>query len=190
MAEGLSGRMLIEHRDAQGQGVFTSRAWRRLFEIRGPLVHELILEFFSTFRFGEVVVDLDTARALLFQLGGVRHHMSWRQFIFALGLHTAKEIETTRDPMLRLCHKLIACSIAGMSQALEKVTINDLFYLRGMDIGSVNVPYLLARLHICKELDDTWAWVAPRPERQPDDAAGAPEIAEGAPDRCGWLPVF
>ncbi|GJU89611.1 hypothetical protein Tco_1302034 [Tanacetum coccineum] len=63
MAEGLSGRMLMEHRDAQGQGVFTNRAWRRLFEIRGPLVYELILEFFSTFRFGEAMLDLDMAGA-------------------------------------------------------------------------------------------------------------------------------
>ncbi|GKD59354.1 hypothetical protein Tco_1296863 [Tanacetum coccineum] len=70
IAERLSTRMLMEHMDAQGQSVFTSRAWRRLFDIRGPLVHELILEFFSTFRFGEVVLDLDTARALQFQLGG------------------------------------------------------------------------------------------------------------------------
>ncbi|GJW30316.1 hypothetical protein Tco_0047191 [Tanacetum coccineum] len=46
--------------------------------------------------------------------------------------------------MLRLCHGLIACSIVGRSQALEKVTVSDLFYLRGMDVGSVNVPYLLA----------------------------------------------
>ncbi|GJR21179.1 hypothetical protein Tco_0969706 [Tanacetum coccineum] len=47
--------------------------------------------------------------------------------------------------MLRLCHRLIACSIAGRSQAAEKVTVTDLFYLRGMDVGSVNIPYLLAR---------------------------------------------
>ncbi|GKF05623.1 hypothetical protein Tco_0036291, partial [Tanacetum coccineum] len=38
MAEGLSVRMLMEHRDAQGQSVFTSRAWRRLFDIRGLLI--------------------------------------------------------------------------------------------------------------------------------------------------------
>ncbi|GKD23159.1 hypothetical protein Tco_1224862 [Tanacetum coccineum] len=50
-----------------------------------------------------------------------------------------------QDPMLRLCHKLIACSITGRSQAPEKVTVTDLFYLRGMDVGSVNVSYLLAR---------------------------------------------
>ncbi|GKF91850.1 hypothetical protein Tco_0275551 [Tanacetum coccineum] len=47
--------------------------------------------------------------------------------------------------MLRLCHRLIACSIAGRSQAPEKVTMTDLFYLRGMDVGSINIPYLLAR---------------------------------------------
>ncbi|GJY17799.1 hypothetical protein Tco_0389290 [Tanacetum coccineum] len=52
MAEGLSARILMEHRDDQGVSLFTSRAWRRLFDIRGPLVHELILEFYSTFRFG------------------------------------------------------------------------------------------------------------------------------------------
>ncbi|GJS44742.1 hypothetical protein Tco_0594863 [Tanacetum coccineum] len=50
-----------------------------------------------------------------------------------------------RDSILRLCHQLIACSIAGMSQAPEKVTVTDLFYLRGIDIDSVNIPYFLAR---------------------------------------------
>nr|GEZ69312.1 hypothetical protein [Tanacetum cinerariifolium] len=46
---------------------------------------------------------------------------------------------------LRLCHRLIACSIAGRIQAPKKVTVTDLFYLRGIDFGSVNVPYFLAR---------------------------------------------
>ncbi|GJX58604.1 retrovirus-related pol polyprotein from transposon TNT 1-94 [Tanacetum coccineum] len=36
-------------------------------------------------------------------------------------------------------------SIAERSQAPEKVTVTDLFYLRGRDVGSLNVPYLLAR---------------------------------------------
>ncbi|GKF05443.1 hypothetical protein Tco_0036111, partial [Tanacetum coccineum] len=103
----------------------------------------------------------------------------------------------------------IACSIVGRSQAPEKVTVTDLFYLRGMDVGSVNISYLLARylrlfasgrkrgamisrglpviymgelvkLQICEELDDTWAWVASRLERQPDAMAGTPMIAEDA----------
>ncbi|GKC34020.1 hypothetical protein Tco_1046404 [Tanacetum coccineum] len=55
MDEGLSIRMLMEHRDAQEQSLFTSRSWR--------------------------------------------------------------------DLMLRLCHKLIACSIAGRSQAPEKTSL-------------------------------------------------------------------
>nr|GFD11284.1 hypothetical protein [Tanacetum cinerariifolium] len=54
-------------------------------------------------------------------------------------------LEARWDPMLRLCHRLIACSIAGRSQAPEKVTVTDLFYLRGIDVGSINIPYLLAR---------------------------------------------
>ncbi|GKG54548.1 hypothetical protein Tco_0560203, partial [Tanacetum coccineum] len=39
----------------------------------------------------------------------------------------------------------------------------------------------LVRLHIYKQLDDTWAWVAMRPERQPDAAAGASGVAQDAP---------
>ncbi|GKD91622.1 hypothetical protein Tco_1367129 [Tanacetum coccineum] len=161
MAEGLSVRMLMEHRDAQGVSLFTSWAWRRLFDIRGPLVNKLIMEFFSTFRFGEAVTNLDLARALQFQLGRDRRRLSWRQFILALGFHTAEEMKTVgftgdflgiapsytsiRDPILRLCHRLIAYSIDGRSQAPAKVAITDLFYLRGMDVGSVNISYLLTR---------------------------------------------
>ncbi|GKE76925.1 hypothetical protein Tco_1543045, partial [Tanacetum coccineum] len=46
--------------------------------------------------------------------------------------------------MLRLCHRLNAYSITGRSQAPEKVTMTDLFYLKGMDVRSVNISYLLA----------------------------------------------
>ncbi|GJW37398.1 hypothetical protein Tco_0060318 [Tanacetum coccineum] len=200
MAEGLSGRMLMEHRDEAGVSVFTSRAWRRMLDIRGLLVYELILDFFSMFRFGQAILDLDTLRTLQFY-----------------PLHYT----LIRDLIPRLCHRLIACSIARRSQAPEKVTVTDLFYLRGMDVGSVNVPYLLARylrlfaagrksgphisdsthtdltnialelpiidmtelvrLHICAQFDDTWAWVAIGPERQPVSSAGAPATAEDAP---------
>ncbi|GJX24685.1 hypothetical protein Tco_0230981 [Tanacetum coccineum] len=169
------------HRD-QGQSVFTSWALRRLFDIRGPLVHELILKF----------------------------------------LRTAPSYTFIWDPMLRLCHKLIACSIVGRSQAPEKVTMTDLFYLRGMDVGSVNVPYLLdrylrlfasgrkqgemisrvrelpvidmaelVRLQICVELDNTWVWVPARPARQEGEAGGVAEeapVALGCGDKDEELP--
>ncbi|GJW95238.1 hypothetical protein Tco_0174910 [Tanacetum coccineum] len=150
MAEGLSGRMLMEHRDEAG-----------------------------------AILDLDTLGTLQFQLGGARRRMSWRQFILALGLYTDEEMQTR-------------------SQAPEKVTVTDLFYLRGMDVGSIGralgglttdilggltviapeLPVIdmaeLVRLQICVKLDDTWAWVAMGPERQPDTAAGAPAKAEDA----------
>ncbi|GJX53365.1 hypothetical protein Tco_0281734 [Tanacetum coccineum] len=235
--------LLMEHLDEASVSVFTNRAWRRMFDIRGPLVHELILKFFSTFRFKHAILDLDTCWTLQFQLGRVRRRMSWWEFIIALGLHTEEEMQTAgfevywagsarqipdkgdlrdyrmgissvgdflgttpsytliRDPILRLCHRLITCSIAGRSQTPEKVTVTDLFYLRGLNIGSINVPYLLVRylrltviapelpvidmaelvrLQIYVEIDDTWTWVAMGLERQPDaEAEDAPIIDEG-----------
>ncbi|GJW81088.1 hypothetical protein Tco_0145063, partial [Tanacetum coccineum] len=133
MRDGLFARMVMEHHDDPGVVVFTSRAWGRLFDTRGPLVRELVLKFFSTLRFGEVLLDLDAPD-------------------FARDISTAGDFlgpppsyTLIRDPVLRLFHRMIAYSIAGRSQAPEKVTVMDLFYLRGMDVGSVNVPYLLAR---------------------------------------------
>ncbi|GJZ14107.1 hypothetical protein Tco_0549337 [Tanacetum coccineum] len=111
----------MEYRDTEGQSLFTSQAWRRLFDIRDPLVHELILEFFSTFRFRESVLDLDTTRALQFQLGGARHHIRI-SFAgdFLAKWHCRLPILLIWILMLRLCHRLIACSIAGRSQTHEK----------------------------------------------------------------------
>ncbi|GJW31941.1 hypothetical protein Tco_0051973, partial [Tanacetum coccineum] len=50
-----------------------------------------------------------------------------------------------RDLILMLFHRMMAHSIAGRSHAPEKVTMTDMFYLRGLDVRSVNIPYLLAR---------------------------------------------
>ncbi|GJX27194.1 hypothetical protein Tco_0233490 [Tanacetum coccineum] len=40
----------------------------------------------------------------------------------------------------------------------------------------------LVRMHICEELDNTWAWVAPGQERHQAAATGTLEVAEGAPN--------
>ncbi|GJZ09085.1 hypothetical protein Tco_0543368 [Tanacetum coccineum] len=117
-------RMLMEHRDAQGVSLFTSQAWRRLFDIRGQLVHELILEFFSKFRFGEAVIDLDTAGALLFQLGGtvgfgaywvdstrqIPNKGNLRDYWIGISsagdfLGTVPSYTTIQDPILMMCHR-------------------------------------------------------------------------------------
>ncbi|GKF96620.1 hypothetical protein Tco_0292441, partial [Tanacetum coccineum] len=52
------------------------------------------MEFFSTFRFSEAIVDIDVVDTLQFKVGGARCCMSWREFILALGLHTAEEMKT------------------------------------------------------------------------------------------------
>ncbi|GKG09881.1 hypothetical protein Tco_0338627, partial [Tanacetum coccineum] len=107
-----------------------------------------------------------------------------------------------RDPVRRLCHRMIACSISGRGQGAEKVIGVDLFYLWTMDYETANVPYLLAQylfrfvqgrksgvrlsgghfigLNICLRYGDTWAWVALGPKRQQAAAAGAPAATKGA----------
>ncbi|GKB44463.1 hypothetical protein Tco_0889405 [Tanacetum coccineum] len=189
MRDVLDARMLIEHHDDGGVVVFTSRAWRRLFDIRGLLVRELILEFLSTLRFGE-----SESERMIPGKGDL--HNYWRSISTDGDFLGPPPFYTLiRDLVLRLCHRMMAHSIAGRSQAPEKVTVTDLFYLRGLDVGSfiarlskhfgllteerlqgltVIIRELLVidmaelvRLQICKEIDDTWA--------------GAPGAAEDAP---------
>ncbi|GJU91023.1 hypothetical protein Tco_1303446 [Tanacetum coccineum] len=74
--------------------------------------------------YGREDADGAHARALQFQLGGVRRHMSWREFILGISsagdfLGTTSSYTSIRDLMLRLCHKMIAYSIARRSQAPE-----------------------------------------------------------------------
>ncbi|GKF80383.1 hypothetical protein Tco_0238985 [Tanacetum coccineum] len=97
-------------------------------------------------------MGLDIADTLCFQLGGARRKITWRQFILALGLHTDEEMGLPGsdsllcfhpDPVRRLCHRMISCSISGIGQAPQKVTGLNLFFLRSMDRGTANVSYLL-----------------------------------------------
>ncbi|GJY28343.1 putative ribonuclease H-like domain-containing protein [Tanacetum coccineum] len=88
-------RLRMDYTRDDGQVVFTSHAWRRLFEIRSPQIRELMLGFFSTCRFTDVELGLDVA---------------------------VLSYTAIRDPLRRLCHHLIAFSISGRGQALEKLT--------------------------------------------------------------------
>ncbi|GJW27258.1 hypothetical protein Tco_0041069 [Tanacetum coccineum] len=214
----LGGRLRMVYTGDEGQELFTSHTWRRLFEIRGPLVREFILEFLST--------CLHTAKEMA-EDGFQAYWLGSERVIPDKGdlRDYWIEISSNRD-------------FLGPTPyyAPEKVTGIDLFYLRSMDRGTANVPYLLAqylfrhavrrksgarlsegyfigrlaahfglvsdeglrglsmitrelpmidlhelvRLNICVRLGDTWAWVAPRPERQPTATAGAPKDAKGA----------
>ncbi|GJW48647.1 hypothetical protein Tco_0080293 [Tanacetum coccineum] len=201
MAEGLSGRMLMEHRDKAGVHQRRMSWWQFILALGLQTEEEM-----QTAGFG--VYWAKSARQIT-DKGDMRDY--WIGILSAGDfLSTAPLYTLIRDPILRLYHRLIACSIAGRSQAHEKVTVTDLFYLRGMDVGAVNVPCLMARYfrlfaagrkngaHIsggqfvarlaehfglltAEILGGLTAWVAMRPERQPDAAAGALDDAEDAP---------
>ncbi|GJV22943.1 hypothetical protein Tco_1375638 [Tanacetum coccineum] len=119
MVEGLRGKMLMEHKDAHGQ------------------TDEMQTAGFGLY-WAESAQQIPDKGDLSAYWIGISSMVDF--------LGTPPSYILIRDPMLRLCYRLISCSIAGRSQASEKVSVTDLFYLRGMDVGSVNVPYLLARL--------------------------------------------
>ncbi|GKB65980.1 hypothetical protein Tco_0927392, partial [Tanacetum coccineum] len=139
------GRLARIHRREAGVSSVHSVGLEEDVDIRA-LVLVLILDFFwyeemQTAGFG--VYWAKSARHIP-NKGDLRDY--WMG-ISSVGdfLGTAPYYTLIRDPILRLCHWLIACSIAGRSQALKKVIVTDLFYLRGMDVGSINVLYLLTR---------------------------------------------
>ncbi|GKE67311.1 hypothetical protein Tco_1521472, partial [Tanacetum coccineum] len=86
----------------------------------------------------------DGSDRLIPDKGGLRDYyteiLSDRDF-----LGPAPSYVLIRDPVRRLCHRMIAYSISNRGQAPEKVTGVDLFYLCNMDRGTANVPHLLAQ---------------------------------------------
>ncbi|GKB14220.1 hypothetical protein Tco_0848143 [Tanacetum coccineum] len=180
------------------------------FEERGPLVRELILEFLNTL---EVLLDLDApalglhTREEMGSPGFAKYdsesermipwkgdlHDYWRSIsIDGDFLGPPPTYTLIRDPVLRLCHMMIAHSTSGRSQAPEKFVarLAEHFILlieerlQGLTMIIRELPVInmaeLVRLQICEEIGDTWAWVALRLKRQPDDAAGASGAAKDA----------
>ncbi|GKA69108.1 hypothetical protein Tco_0775172 [Tanacetum coccineum] len=130
--------------------------------------------------------------------GRARRCLSWRQFILALGLHTEEEMESLnftragcwigQHPLLiaRYLRRFAAGRkseahifdgqfVARLAEHFRLLTVE---ILGGLIVIALELSIFdmveLVRLQICEQLDDTWAWVGMGPERQPDDAAGAP----------------
>ncbi|GJU25841.1 hypothetical protein Tco_1164462 [Tanacetum coccineum] len=112
----LTDQLRMVYIGTEGQILFTSDAWIQVFEIRRPLVLELMWALMPNY-----------LEAVYF---GHRHSPLLH---FYLG--PVDEIVPSID-----------CSISERGHAPENVTSTDLFYLRSMDEGTaVNVPYLLAQ---------------------------------------------
>nr|GEV73361.1 hypothetical protein [Tanacetum cinerariifolium] len=60
MRQDLAKRLRMVYTRDDGHEILMSHAWKRLFEIRAPLVHEFLLDFFSTCRI-EDKMRLDAA---------------------------------------------------------------------------------------------------------------------------------
>ncbi|GKE06112.1 hypothetical protein Tco_1398130 [Tanacetum coccineum] len=135
MRQDLAERLRMVYTGDDGQEVFVSRAWRRLFDIRAPLVHEFLLEFFSTCRIGSEM-GLDVADTLC--------------------LHTTEEMAKGGFEAYWLGSERVIPDKGDLSgywieisfdrgQTPKNVSATDLFYLRSMNQGTTNVPYLLAQ---------------------------------------------
>nr|GEW24601.1 hypothetical protein [Tanacetum cinerariifolium] len=83
-----------------------------------------------------------------------------------------------RDPMRRLCYRIIACSFSGMRHAHEK---EDGARLSGaLFIGHLAAHFRLVGDKGLRSLSVV-AWVASRPERHQAATAGAPVAVEDTP---------
>ncbi|GJX19895.1 zf-CCHC domain-containing protein [Tanacetum coccineum] len=150
MRQDLAVRLRMVY-SGEGQQVLVCHAWRQLFGIRGPLVREFILEFLSTCRMSDTIMYI-ASLIPVFPVGGLEEDALRSSFILsfkgntragdgkagfgAMGLGVERSILTMW---------MIAYSIFGRGQTPEKVTGIDLFYLRNMDRGTINVPHPLAQ---------------------------------------------
>ncbi|GKE37170.1 hypothetical protein Tco_1460575 [Tanacetum coccineum] len=85
--------------------------------------------------------------------------MSWREFILALGLHTGEEMESpcfarywsesermiTRKGDLRDYRRDISTDEDFLGPPPSYTLIRNPVLRLGLDVGSINIPYLLAR---------------------------------------------
>ncbi|GJY09794.1 hypothetical protein Tco_0377979 [Tanacetum coccineum] len=85
-----------------------------LQEIQEPMIRKYVLEFISTIRFRDHVVDLDVNDTLVFQLGGIVRRMKMRQFSLELGLYSAEEMN----------NNLFAFYHAALDR-MERITIKE-----------------------------------------------------------------
>ncbi|GKD74697.1 hypothetical protein Tco_1332979, partial [Tanacetum coccineum] len=97
-----------------------------LFMIREQVVREYVLEFLSSFKFGDHVMELYIADTMVFQFGGVKRNMSMRPnnynpMEYFVGISTKNHYDiryrpsytTIKNPICRLVHRLLTLSVTG-----------------------------------------------------------------------------
>ncbi|GJY45684.1 hypothetical protein Tco_0434747 [Tanacetum coccineum] len=166
--DGLFARMAMEHRDEAGVIVFTSQAWRSLFWSSLACSDLFILAL--GLHTGEVMESPSSARywreseRMIPGKGDL--HDYWRRFTIG---RKSRAYISSRQFVGRLAQHfglLTTEILRGLTVVAPKIQMVDMVEL--------------VRLLIYVQLDDTWAWVAIGPKRQPDAAASALTDAEDA----------
>ncbi|GKA78459.1 hypothetical protein Tco_0784996, partial [Tanacetum coccineum] len=173
MRQDLAERLRMVYTRDDGQDICVSHAWRRLFEIRAPLVQELILKFFSICRISS-------------EMG----------FAYCLGDGKRADLRHTGWDFLRSApsYTYIRDLVQSMDQGAANVSYLLARYLfrhakwrkSGLSVVTRELPLIemgeLVKLNIYTEVGDDWSWVAQGMERQPIAMVAAPRDAEDAPD--------
>ncbi|GKA24909.1 hypothetical protein Tco_0710942 [Tanacetum coccineum] len=182
--QALTDQLRMVYIGAEGQILFTSDAWIQVFKIRRSLVLELMLEFFSTCRISDVVLNIDHADTLSEEIetDGFRAYSTdnsreiatkanlsdYLSRIASDGdfLGTIPSYTSIWDPLRRLCHRLITTFLREVMHLRrhaegrkQGVRMSGGQFTSFRDLTVIDMDEL-ARLHICKRLGDTWAWVA------------------------------
>ncbi|GKB35940.1 hypothetical protein Tco_0880882 [Tanacetum coccineum] len=94
-AEEIENMLEIKVYEAGSQEeIFSSEAWRRVFDINEPIYTKLCHEFYSTYEFNKVCADneLRTKKVIKFQLCGRAHSLTLLEFARRLGLYHSDEV--------------------------------------------------------------------------------------------------
>ncbi|GKE56444.1 hypothetical protein Tco_1495629 [Tanacetum coccineum] len=118
--------------------IFCYEVWRRAFDINEPIYTELCHEFYSTYKFDEVVTDdeLMTKKLIKFRLGegfevyiqgGLRSDENfnakeyWLSISSEEKLHLSKSLASTiRSPILRVLQKMITYGLCQRTTGMAK----------------------------------------------------------------------
>ncbi|GKC21307.1 hypothetical protein Tco_1023457 [Tanacetum coccineum] len=178
MRQTLTDRLSMVYTGDDGQALFTSHAWRRLFELGGArlmmteeAVHCSVWLYILSAEDGRDGLERTSMGRLLssyFHQDLVRRLCPQDDSMHAEGRKSGARLSGGHF-------------IGSLATHFSLVSDEG---LRGLSIIARKLPVIdlhkLMRLNICLRVGDTWAWVAPRPERKQAAAAGAHRAAEDA----------
>ncbi|GJW02770.1 hypothetical protein Tco_1561626 [Tanacetum coccineum] len=92
--EAMLPRVHHPFRYGKDEEIFSSKAWRRVFDINEPIYIELCHEFYSTYKLDEVCVDVELKikKVIKFPLCGRAHSLTLLEFARHLGLYHSDEV--------------------------------------------------------------------------------------------------